>query len=111
MVTTLEMIDKIRDIVLSDRRSQFIELVEAEGSVTFNLHEELFPKKITTKMDAAFAHIRENLQHIFDSVGPFVLSRWVSTLVRNCLTKQWMHQSVSEMKQLILQANRLRRRR
>ena len=52
-VTTPEMIDKIHDMVLSDRRIKVCEKVEAtgisQGTVFSTLHEKLGVKKILTR--------------------------------------------------------------
>ncbi|EFN88747.1 Putative uncharacterized protein FLJ37770, partial [Harpegnathos saltator] len=52
-VTTPEMIDKIHDMVLSDRRIKVREIVEAtsisQGTVFSILHEKLGVKKISAR--------------------------------------------------------------
>ena len=61
-VSTPEIIDKIHDMVVTDRRVKVDELVDAtgisHGSVISILHEKLGIKNIG-KMGAAFTHSRE----------------------------------------------------
>ena len=103
-VTTPEMIDKIHDMILSDRRIKVREIVEAtgisQGTVSSILHEKLDVKTILERWLQRLLS-EENKQ--FNALAILALFRHnPEEFLRRYITldETWIHHYTSETKEL-----------
>ncbi|XP_023217030.1 histone-lysine N-methyltransferase SETMAR-like [Centruroides sculpturatus] len=105
-VTTPEMIDKIHDMVLSDRRIKVREIVEAtgisQGTVFSILHEKLGVKKISARWVPRLLSVENKRNRVVDSEAILALFRRnPDEFLRRYITvdETWIHYYTPETKE------------
>ncbi|XP_067135376.1 histone-lysine N-methyltransferase SETMAR-like [Centruroides vittatus] len=105
-VTTSEMIDKIHDMILSDRRIKVREIVEAtgisQGTIFSILHEKLGVKKISARWVPRLLSVENKRNHVVDSEAILALfCRNPDEFLRRYITvdKTWIHYYTPETKE------------
>ncbi|XP_011148888.2 putative uncharacterized protein FLJ37770 [Harpegnathos saltator] len=105
-VTTPEMIDKIHDMVLNDRRIKVREIVEAtgisQGTVFSILHEKLGVKKISVRWMPHLLSVKNKRNRVVDSEAILALFRRnPDEFLRRYITveEKWIHHYTPEAKE------------